>query len=267
MIWSIATLTLCLLSSVARAQSGDFPTAVHFPSVSVGGVSAGPVIPGWVFRPAGPGPFPAVVLEHTCAGYIVDVNDWGWLLAKWGYLALAPDSFTPRREFSICADLNVVSLDARVADIAGALDYLATRPDVVPARFGLIGHSHGGSATVRAVQEEYDLTKRGLRGGVAYYPGCSAKRDRNVALPLLVLIGQQDDWMLPEWCRGLQQAGFKRPELVEIVYYPGAYHAFDGHAEQKVRGENRELHQLRHDPAAARDAEERTKVFFSRLLR
>jgi dienelactone hydrolase len=122
---------------------------------------------------------------------------------------------------------------------------------VIGDRIGLIGHSHGGTTTLRALQDDYRLARRGLRGGVAYYPGCSAARDRAVGLPLLILIGEQDNWMRPEWCRELQAAGFTRPELVEVVYYPGAGHSFDFVVEDK----------------ATIDAERRTREFFDKLLR
>jgi dienelactone hydrolase len=122
---------------------------------------------------------------------------------------------------------------------------------VIKGRIGLIGHSHGGTTTLRALQPDYQLARRGLRGGVAYYPGCSARRDRDVDLPLLILMGDRDNWMRPEWCRDLQAAGFRRPELVEVIYYPEAGHSFD----------------VVVDDSATVDAERRTREFFDRLLR
>jgi dienelactone hydrolase len=122
---------------------------------------------------------------------------------------------------------------------------------VIKDHIGLIGHSHGGSTTLRSLQDEYHLARRGLRGGVAYYPGCSAARDRNVDLPLLILIGEEDNWMRAEWCHDLEAAGFKRPDLVEVIYYRGAGHSFDFVPED----------------SATIDAETRTKEFFDKLLR
>jgi dienelactone hydrolase len=63
---------------------------------------------------------------------------------------------------------HVVTPNMRVADIAGALDYLATRPDVVKGRIGIIGHSHGGSTVIRSAQKNFGLAQRGLAAGVAY---------------------------------------------------------------------------------------------------
>jgi dienelactone hydrolase len=43
-------------------------------------------------------------------------------------------------------------------------------------------------------------------------------------LPLLILIGEADDWTAAEPCRELAKAG---GSSVSIVVYPGAYHDFD----------------------------------------
>jgi dienelactone hydrolase len=177
-----------------------------------------------------------------------------------------PDSFGPRNKVAVCGAHGVVTPDMRVADIAGALDYLKTRPDVKKDHVGLMGQSHGGSTTIKSLQKGHDLTRRGLRGGVAYYPGCSASRDRNVALPLLILIGDKDDWTLAEWCRELQAKGFAQPALVEVQYYPNAYHSFD-HLVNRTVNAGGKNYTLAYDPVAAPDAEARTKAFFDKLLR
>jgi dienelactone hydrolase len=255
MVCRLLLLIVLSLPVSAKAQLPGFPTEVHFPSIAVGDVAAGPQISGWVYRPEGSGPFPALILAHSCAGYGTALasheNYLGWRMAQWGYLVLAPDSFRPRGKREVCRDLDIISPDTRVADIAGALDYLASRPDVVRGRIGLIGHSHGGTTAIRSALSAYRLAERGLRAAVAYYPGCSAERDRSIDRPLLILMGEKDNWMRPEWCRALQAAGFVRPELVEVVYYPDAGHSFDFVVE---------------DPATI-DAERRTRVFFDRLLK
>src|SRR5580704_7268540 len=62
--------------------------------------------PGTVFnalyRPSGGGPFPAVVLLHTCAGLGPHVHAWARKLQDWGYVALVVDSFTPRGNGVVC---------------------------------------------------------------------------------------------------------------------------------------------------------------------
>ena len=86
----LAILLLVLAAGVAQAQT------VRFPSVAVGSVAAGPELTAGLYRPAGVGPFPAIVLAHPCSGVSDHTAVWGRLLASWGYVTLAPDSFKPR---------------------------------------------------------------------------------------------------------------------------------------------------------------------------
>jgi dienelactone hydrolase len=254
---------LLLLLPVGRAAA----ETVRFPSVAVGSTPAGPEISGALYRPtstgAGDGPFPAIVLAHTCAGVNAQTEIWGKRLASWGYVVLAPDSFGPRGVSSVCQRGNVVSGGTRVADIAGAMDFLNAQPFVRKNEIGLIGHSHGGWTAMRAVQKSYALAARGLKAAVAYYPACQAAFDSDVDVPLLILVGDRDDWTPADNCRKLQAVGFTRPGLVEAVYYPDAYHSFDSQlAARSAYG-----HFLRYDPVAAPDAEARTRAFFDRLLK
>jgi dienelactone hydrolase len=255
----LAILLLVLAAGVARAET------VRFPSVAVGSVAAGPELTAWLDKPAGTGPFAAIILAHPCSGIGPNTELWAARLVKWGYLVLMPDSFNPRGTKAVCTTPNVVTPNMRVADIAGALDYLATRPDVRKGAVAMIGHSHGGSTTMRSLQKTFDLKARGLRGGVAYYPGCNPQFNSGVDLPLLILIGEKDDWTPAEACHRLKPS---RPELVETVFYPNAYHAFDAKAaDRKVPGAPGKTHHLAYDTAAAPDAEARTRAFFDKLLK
>jgi dienelactone hydrolase len=252
----LVAILLLVLPVEAMAES------VRFPSVAVANSPAGPEITGVLQRPAGAGPFPAIVLAHTCAGVQAHTAIWGERLADWGYVVLAPDSFGPRGVTSVCSKGTIVSATARVADIAGAIDYLNAQPFVRRGDIGLIGHSHGGWTTMRAVQKRFGLAERGLKAAVAYYPSCSVAFDTDVAVPLLILIGDKDDWTPADNCRRMQAAGFTQPALVEAVYYPDAYHSFDS----KVRARSVYGHHLGYDPVAAPDAEARTKAFFAKYL-
>jgi dienelactone hydrolase len=242
---------------------------VRFPSVAVGNVPAGPELTGWLYRPDGAGPFPAVVLAHPCNGVSEHTNGWGRLLASWGYVTLAPDSFGPRGEKTVCGRGQAVTGQARVADVAGALDFLNAQPFVRKNDIGLIGHSHGGWTVMRAVQGNFGLAQRGLRAAVAYYPACTSQFDRDVSVPLLILIGDKDDWTPAENCRRLQAAGLARPGLVEAVYYPNATHSFDNRAvgDRIITVADGKSHRLAYDPVAGPDAEARTRAFFDKHLK
>jgi dienelactone hydrolase len=96
-------------------------------------------------------------------------------------------------------------------------------------------------------------------------------------MPLLVLIGDMDDWAPTAHCRALQQAGFRRPGFAEIIYYPGAHHGFDinapsrsvsgaGFSSQDGSLGDTVQHHIEYDPIAARDAEARTRALLETLL-
>lgn len=254
----LSILALLCFSSVANAQP------VSFRSVAVGSIPPGPEVAATLYKPSGSGRFPAIVLAHTCSGVNPHTAFWGKLLSGWGYVVVAPDSFGPRG-FSggVCARGTLVSGSERVTDVAGALDWLNAQPFVEKNRIGLIGHSHGGWTAVRAVQKGYDLAARGLRAAVAYYPLCSAGNDRDVALPLLILIGDRDDWTPADNCRRLEKGGFTQPGLVETVYYPNALHSFDSKLPERTAFG----HKLGYDAVAGPDAEARTRAFFAKYLR
>ncbi len=258
----LVAILLLVLPVEAVAES------VHFPSVAAGPSPAGPEITGWLYRPSGTGRFPAIVLAHPCNGVSQHTETWGKLISSWGYVVLAPDSFGPRGEKNVCGRGTVITGNARVADIAGALDYLNAQPFVQRGTIGLIGHSHGGWPVMRAAQKGYGLAAHGLKAAVAYYPLCQPQFDREVDVPLLILIGDKDDWTSAESCRKLQTAGFARPELVQAIYYPNAYHSFDSKASDRTLVvADGKSHRLAYDPVAAPDAEARTKAFFDKLLR
>jgi dienelactone hydrolase len=261
-ILALVGLLLCGLGAPVQAED------VRFPSVAVGRVPAGPELTARLYRPEGEGPFPAIVLAHTCAGMLEHTDVWGRLLASWGYVAVAPDSFGPRGVKTVCGTGRIVTGQMRVADVAGAMDWLNVQPFVRRNDIGLIGHSHGGWTVMRSVQANFGLAQRGLRAAVAYYPSCSPQFDDNVGIPLLILIGDKDDWTSAESCRRLQAAGFVRPDLVEAVYYPNAYHSFDSRLRDRtITVADGARHHLAYDPVAAPDAEARTKAFFDKHLK
>ena len=70
---------------------------------------------------------------------------------------------------------------------------------------------------------------------VAFYPGCEAelKRGYEAVAPLLMLVGQADDWTAPGPCRALAREA--KGVGAEIEGYAGAYHGFDSDAPVRLR--------------------------------
>lgn len=70
--------------------------------------------------------------------------------------------------------------------------------------------------------------RAGFAAGVALYPRCAVRSGvyRPVA-PVLILIGEKDDWTLAEPCRKLVETARQAGHPVAIKVYPGAHHSFD----------------------------------------
>jgi dienelactone hydrolase len=250
-------------------------------------------IPATVSKPAGPGPFPAVVIMHDCSGPGPPSSG---APERWSreLVTLMPDSFSTRdRPGGVCTDVSPgradVSPARRVRDAYAALAYLRSLPFVDGARVGLMGGSHGGSTTLAAMsapENGWDLLARekraGFKAAVALYPVCATalggwRADttgtyRAVA-PLLTLIGDQDDWTPARPCEKLAQSSRETEYPVAIIVYPGAHHSFDSDrpARYVAARVNRSAPGGRGattggNPAAWADSIERVARFFERYL-
>lgn len=105
---------------------------------------------GWLLTPAGPGPFPAVLVVYYEPETSVGLNpkqplrDFALQLTKRGFVTLSigtpgGDARKPERGKAHCQPL---SYHAYVA--ANCWNALANRPDVDAKRIGVVGHSYGG---------------------------------------------------------------------------------------------------------------------------
>lgn len=221
----------------------------------------GQPLTGRLTKPDGEGPFPAVVVLHGCGGTWRWNEVWSDRLAGWGYVVLDVDSFGPRGETSICGHPGSISGQTRALDAHGAKTFLAGLPFADPARVAVLGMSHGGWATLNAIQKSTttDLGLKPFRAAVVLYPWCSKPSDLDA--PLLILTGELDDWSPAARCRTFV-AGVNSSSEVVLKVYPGAYHLFD----LKGVDTRQEGHILRYDPEAADDAVQRIADFLAKYL-
>jgi dienelactone hydrolase len=82
--------------------------------------------------------------------------------------------------------------------------------------------------------------------------------------PILILIGEADDWNPAEPCRAL--VAHSRPDSapIALTVYPGAYHGFD--VRQLQPGVRYLGHWLAYNEPAAKDAEEKVRAFLAAHL-
>ncbi|MGC3961965.1 MAG: dienelactone hydrolase family protein [Rhodocyclaceae bacterium] len=283
-------LTALVLAACAMGASAAPMVPVTIPP---DGLSSSPEpLRAFLFTPDTPGPHPAVVMMHGCGGaYASDgkLNArhamWGEYLASLGYVALMVDSFTSRGVKELCtiplAQRPLKEAD-RTGDAYAAQAWLRERTDVDTAHIAVLGWSHGGGVVLDTVARlpkgAKDKGVTPFAAAVAFYPGCSARArhaDRfHPNAPLLVLIGESDDWTPAAPCVSLAEAVSSRHEPMQIVTYPDTYHDFDnpGIKRKRVRTEvpngvnPGQGVTTAPNPVAREDAKRRVAAYFTELL-
>ncbi len=217
-------------------------------------------------RPERAGPFPAVVVLHGCNGLWKPWGDlWAGRLVRWGYVAFQIDSFGPRGyPEGICGSPLTVIAMTRAADAHAAKDYLKRLPFVDRDRIAVMGMSHGGWTTLSAVENTYFVEAprpNPFKAAVALYPHCAQQLYRLDA-PLLILIGEVDDWTFAFRCERMVLVG-PTDHTITLKVYPGATHTFD------VDRPDREYlgHTMKFSPSVAGDAEARVREFLAEHLK
>jgi len=216
-------------------------------------------------KPTGEGLFPAIVLLHGCTGITPSYDAWIKRLVSWNYVTLMLDSFGPRGIKDDCRHPFHIPLETRVQEAYAAKSYLAETNYVDPSKIAVMGWSYGGVATTYAVTtaKEVPKSEQPFGAGIAFYPGCHKIR-ASLNAPLLILIGEKDDWTTVRRCKALKKSLLKKKSDHELILkvYTNTYHAFD------IEGINRKVwgHQLKYNPEAAADAIEQVKGFLGKHM-
>jgi dienelactone hydrolase len=222
-------------------------------------------IEGYLSKPDGDGPFPAVVYLHGCSGLGKAARKrFSELLTGWGYVSLAVDSFATRGIKEACDR----PMPDRQADAWGAMLYLSKLPFVDRERIAVLGSSQGAIIAMRLASTHevklFDVPDSlNFKAAVAFYPICSVA-SKQLTIPTLILIGELDDWTPAKNCE--QWMGLRKGSgaPVKLVEYPGAYHAFDFPG--LGNGLRRFGHWLKYDAETARSSTAETHDFLTTHL-
>ena len=229
---------------------------------------------GYLARPPGSGPFPAVVLVHGCGGFHSNMISWADRLLRFGYVALAVDSFGPR---GLDEDCNGAGFPYQVPDSYVALRYLSTQPYVRASHVAVMGFSQGGWSVLAALEKEgvERRSQEKFRAGIALYPVCQFSTGLMTA-PVLVLIGDADSWTPAADCEamvaGRTELGSPRPpgdrSMVELVIFPKAHHAFDvlDLSLAPSQGTTSHGHRVEYNEEATRSSIVKVRTFLARMM-
>ena len=220
-------LLLLLLPLLARAQGlpGSESVILRVDAES---------IYAHLFKPAAKRRAPAMVILHGFGG-VSDAREGFWAreLAAFGVASLVVESFSARGAGSSIDDQSRVSTAQGVRDAYAALGYLAQQEFVDPRRIGVMGMSWGGTVALRAADRRRQGEGPGFGASIPLYPGCVAQyRNPQPGAPLLVLIGELDDYTGIRTCREYVERIRAAGGAAQVKVYPGAHHGFDGDARE-----------------------------------
>lgn len=238
-----------------------------------------------IYKPAGDGPFPALLVLHTC-GRLEHAHLAYWVeqaLAS-GYVAFVVDSWeqrglsagictmTPRRDF------NPVVM--RVRDAYDALGHLGKFAFVDGKRVAAIGFSHGGRVAYllasKTFARMFQTGDRRFAAAVAIYGECYGKKSKrnriypDIDVPLLALLGEKDADGDPAECVPRLEALKDKGAPVSWHVYPGMGHAWDNPRFSPPRRVSYTGHDdvlFGYDPAVRDDTRDKAFAFLARGLK
>lgn len=227
-LFRLARVLLLLVATGGATNAVAFETVTIKATRPFGAMSA--TISAELFKPAGAGPFPAVVLMHGCGGWqpavLNALHTHALHFTDRGYVVLNVDSFGSRGNSGgrVCESLVRLAeaRDYRYYDAIDALRYLQSLEFVTPSRIFLMGQSNGGSVALITART---IVPQGYRAVAAYYPWCGTLDAARIELatPLIVFSGGKDDWTPARECRGKTSVGAN----LKVVEYADAAHSFD----------------------------------------
>jgi carboxymethylenebutenolidase len=210
-----------VLSAQEAARSNVDAQTVHF---------TGPAgqIEGYLARPRGAGPHPAILVIHENRGLNEHIRDVARRFAAEGFVALAPDSLsrkgttakmgTPEEAIKAIGTLTPAEI---VDDLKASWRYVEDLPGVNKARISSIGFCWGGARSFTLATEIPNL----YRAVVFYGSPPPEERLASIQAPVLGIYGEKDT-RITSTVETIAAAMQKLGKKYEYKIYPGAEHAF-----------------------------------------
>lgn len=230
-------LAACCVAGRAWAQADAMfaRTIPAYPDLSfpqtAGTLGAFSSMSNAIFKPEGDGPFPAVVLVHTCGGLQPHINDRARDLLAAGFVVLVLDAYGPRGHRVFCTPAGVGA--PRVyKDAFDALAALEKVKEVDRSRIYLMGLSLGSFAAAAVsspgVAQLVGSTRR-FRASAGWYGSCAFDVGPfprwelvrpDLDRPVLMLLARKDDETPIAPC-------FPRLDELKAQGKPVAWHVYE----------------------------------------
>src|SRR5262245_39176858 len=177
---------------------------------------------------------PAVVLVHGSGGVGFNSGMWVGELNKAGFATFVVDSFTGRGITNTITDQAQLSSYTMMNDAFAALAVLTKHPRIDPDKIAVMGFSKGAIpslyASMNRFQSAYAPEGASFAAYIGFYTPCNIRLiddERVSPKPIRLYHGIADDWVPIGPCRDYVARLKKVGANINLVEYPGAYHAFD----------------------------------------
>jgi dienelactone hydrolase len=256
--FALAALASSALAIPAAASADEL---VKFDSASAIPARGGAPLQGYLTKPKGEGPFPAVILLHSCLGLPANRQAIGEMFAGWGFVSLFVDDFATRGLKETCSR----EFGEAVSDAFGGMAYLSTLPFVDARRIAAVGYSQGGDTALQIASNRFASAfatprETNFKAAVALYPPCANQANVLLEIPTLILIGKLDEVTPAADCERFAKA----ERNAKLAVYPGASHLFDDPGFAK--GKRMFGMWLKYDADAAAKARAEMRAFLSAKL-
>jgi len=226
--WPVLALLVVLSAgSVWAQESGDAMMKANT-NVSFDGPS-GVTLSGYLAKPNGNGPFPAVLMIHEWWGLNRDIARLADALAQEGYVVLAADAYrgglgtTPQEAMQL---VRGTPQEQIAADLDAAFDYLSSRDDVDSSRVAVQGFCFGGTQSMYMGTRNPDLAAVVIFYGSGPITEADKLGSMKQAGPVLGIYGQEDSNIPVTQVRQFETAMNARGVEHTVTVYPGVGHAF-----------------------------------------
>jgi carboxymethylenebutenolidase len=248
--------SFALVLLAASVTSAFIPRAFAAGGKPVSYPSGDETVHGFLYTPAGKGPFPGLIVIHEYWG----LNDWvkeqASKLTDQGYEVLAIDLYrgrvatTPDEAHEL---MRGVPEDRANRDLRAAFDFLASQPNVKKNRMGAIGWCMGGGYSLDVALDEPRLAADVIHYG---HLATDPETLKKINAPILGIFGAQDKGITPDDVHKFESQMKQLGKAIEIKIYDDAGHAFEN-----------PNNKTGYRPADAQDAWNRTLKFLSENLK